>query len=307
MSKEKLFYLWMGGIFTTALFGSLGILSFTSTRLPWRQVLELATTTLIICAPFLAMVFYGIFRQAKLVRESGALLTCSWMVNTWFSLPILAAARLRFPLQDHAFSAADRYLHISVEDVVRWTLAHPAIDSFMWHSYDSVRVLALAALVILLLRKDLDQVRNLILSTALALLLATAISAVLPAVGPWTSYPLPVSGRQALCTSAILKARSSSSLDLSYSKIICFPSFHVCLAVLSATTLGYSCKALRFPGIVWTSLIALSTIALGWHYFVDVPGGVALAYISLTVAKAALQQRTPAFQKERESAGGCVQ
>ena len=62
-----------------------------------------------------------------------------------------------------------------------------------------------------------------------------------------------------------------------------FPSFHVALAILAAIALS-SIRRLRIW--VWglTALICVSTLTTGWHYAIDVLGGLVLAPISLLVA-----------------------
>jgi len=159
----------------------------------------------------------------------------------------------------------------------------------------------LIVIAILLLRKNPDAVRKLILSTAIALLVGTAISAVIPAVGPWSVYPISASSRQALCEAALLRARSGGVLDLSNSKIICFPSFHVCFALLSAYVLGRYCKPLRFPGAFLAGLIIVSTITLGWHYYIDVLGGVAIASFSFATANISMKKLLPSTPAMEES------
>jgi membrane-associated phospholipid phosphatase len=73
---------------------------------------------------------------------------------------------------------------------------------------------------------------------------------------------------------------------------VCFPSFHTLLAVVSCVAL-WSIKPLRIPAVALAVCVVLSTLTSGWHYLVDVIGGLLLAVLSIAVARAftAIEQR----------------
>lgn len=68
---------------------------------------------------------------------------------------------------------------------------------------------------------------------------------------------------------------------------MCFPSFHVIWAVLSARAL-WGFRYLPVPVTMLAALISISTMTTGWHYFADVLGGLMIAWISILAAKAYL-------------------
>jgi hypothetical protein len=66
--------------------------------------------------------------------------------------------------------------------------------------------------------------------------------------------------------------------------MIAFPSFHVVWSVLCA----YACKDKKYlwvPVVVLNTLIIVSTVMLGWHYLIDVIGGVVLAFLAILMAE----------------------
>ena len=69
--------------------------------------------------------------------------------------------------------------------------------------------------------------------------------------------------------------------------IICFPSFHVFWAVVSAHALQ-PFRILRYPAIVVATLVTISTVTTGWHYGVDVIGGLLLAAVTTVLANSLL-------------------
>ncbi len=268
------------------------ILYSTATRFDSAQVLGLIRATLVVCIPLLALSLYGRAKHLSRLGESGMLLVWLWIANVAFVVPILAVARLCFPLQDFTFLAIDRWCGVSISVLASWTAAHPVFHSLMAWTYDSLRICAAAAIAFLLFRSDFRRVRLLILSGVIALFIATAVSAVIPGIGPWVVDPIAPSAQQVLCQTAILKARSPGPgvLDLSNAKIICFPSFHVCLALLTSAIFGASCKRMRLWALAWAGLVALSAMALAWHYFCDAVGGGLLAYCSIRLAEKIMSQ-----------------
>ena len=64
--------------------------------------------------------------------------------------------------------------------------------------------------------------------------------------------------------------------------VCCFPSLHVGGAILAAVVSWYQRK---FYYIVWAILIAISTLTLKQHYFIDVMAGSSIAIISFYTSK----------------------
>jgi membrane-associated phospholipid phosphatase len=73
-------------------------------------------------------------------------------------------------------------------------------------------------------------------------------------------------------------------LDMQKAGIVSFPSYHVELAILSAMALS-SIRCLRAPAWVLAALVCVSTVLTGWHYGVDVLGGLAVAIITASAVR----------------------
>jgi len=110
--------------------------------------------------------------------------------------------------------------------------------------------------------------------------------ALLPAVGPWYFYGFSADSMQSLCQRDIFRLRLPGAYSFlsQQSGIVCFPSFHVVWAVLCAAAL-WGFRPLRVPVAVFSAMIVLSTLTTGWHYFIDVLGGLVLGAASVALAK----------------------
>lgn len=66
--------------------------------------------------------------------------------------------------------------------------------------------------------------------------------------------------------------------------LIAFPSFHVIWGVL-LIYLTRSKKWLFYPILFWNIIMIASTVALGWHYLIDVISGTIIAGLSILIAE----------------------
>jgi membrane-associated phospholipid phosphatase len=113
-----------------------------------------------------------------------------------------------------------------------------------------------------------DLLRRTIRAFLMAWLVAFAVFIAYPTIGP--EHP-----KVAVDGFASWALRSIYGADVNYN---CFPSLHVAQAFLAA----FACHRVhRGVGIVtfaWAALLSLSTLLTKQHYFLDVVGGIALAY-----------------------------
>lgn len=67
--------------------------------------------------------------------------------------------------------------------------------------------------------------------------------------------------------------------------IIGFPSFHTIWAVCAIYAFkNYKC--VFWPLLIWNSIVMLATLALGWHFLVDVIAGAVIVIITIPIAEA---------------------
>jgi hypothetical protein len=244
-------------------------LPFTNSRIDWHHLEQLINLLLVLCSPLI--VAAALYRKYPYLAKCATLLLIAVAVNFGFSLPILAAARWRLPLRDAEFAHLDHFIGLSIPSLAAWTAQHARFEQICEWTYSSLRPLILLVLVWCMFHKRFSDAQRLVLSSAYALAIVTAASLLWPCFGPSNPQPLPA---QIGCMRSLAALRVSGPLALGPqdARIICFPSFHVCLAVLGALALRARI------GYAWAFAIAASALFLGWHYGVDAIAGGLLAW-----------------------------
>jgi membrane-associated phospholipid phosphatase len=225
---------------------------------------------------------------AKFERFFQACLIIFWsfVLGKLLGFPVYLAARSRMPLQDEALAHFDKMLGLQVPSILHFTANHSWMKATFAVSYDLLFPLMVLSVLIPAVMYRWTAAKELVVATSLATVIGSMMFAFSPAIGPWVVYPIVPSAQQTTCATLFLALRSGSFHMLSPDDkgIICFPSFHVMLAIVSCVAMC-SVRVLRIPAILLASLIVISTLTTGWHYVADVVGGLTLAVIAELLAK----------------------
>ena len=219
------------------------------------------------------------------LRESVLVIPWELLVAVTLPFAIYIAARLRMPLQDTLLGNIDQALGVSVPAIMAWA-NHHWLGTVINASYPTLLPLLVIACLVPPLTGKVQEARVFLLANLIAYAIGLPLFAMLPAIGPWSFYHLVPPTGQAITADLLREVRL---LGPYYTHdqgagIICFPSFHVIWAMLSAKAL-WGFRLLRIPLALITVLIILSTVTTGWHYFCDVIAGVVIAVISLAIAR----------------------
>ena len=188
------------------------------------------------------------------------------------------------PMQDGLFAAIDQSLGLDWKGFVGFVNARPSLCSVLVWSYQNWNYQILFVIGLFLL-----QARQSELWDFAALLVLGAISAVvfcglMPAVAAYTHhapdaqlYDLIAQKQHAVGTvflSDLLAVHSGTFKVFDWTKvngIVTFPSFHAILAMAVVYAVRND-KLLFLPALVFNSLVVVSVVPVGGHYFVDVIG-----------------------------------
>lgn len=218
------------------------------------------------------------------LRESTLVIAWEALMAVMLPYVVLVAARVQVPLRDGLFGRVDISMGVSVPAIQVWAQHHWLGQAFNWTYPLLIPYLAIAALAPGLFGK-VRQARWFLIGNVTAFAIGMPMFALWPAVGPWVFNHMVPNIAQAHCQAQLLALRSAGPVSDSaeFAALVCFPSFHVIWAVLCCAAL-WGWRGLRIPAALLSCMIIVSTVTTGWHYFVDVLAGLAIAAVSLAFA-----------------------
>jgi hypothetical protein len=220
-----------------------------------------------------------------ILRESALVIPWELLLAATLSFPVLIAARLRMPLQDSLFGRIDQALGVNVPAIVAWA-DHHWLGAAINRSYPWLLPFLAAASFVPALTGRMKDAREFLFANLVAFAIGVPLFAFLPAVGPWYYFHLAPNPAQAACWAQLLSLRLPGPylFQEQAAGVVCFPSFHVVWTILCAAAL-WGFRPIRIPVAVLSAMIIASTLTTGWHYFSDVLGGIAVAAISMAIAR----------------------
>lgn len=249
---------------------------------PGPPILLQISAGLAICAMFAAttLCVLALDRTANVGRRDAAL-ALPWIGALLFlsATAVGLSQRLGVPLRDAFFLYADRTLGFNLPAIMRFASTHSL--GFINRTYGWVVPLMVVAILAPALGGFSVAAQRFALANAIAELVSIPMFMLAPAIGPWVGYGFRANAGQIAVQASIFLLRAGSPPRTG--GIICFPSFHVIWAVLSAAAL-WDIKWLRIPCLFLTTLIVASTLTTGWHYAVDVLAGLLIAAAAQTIA-----------------------
>jgi len=231
---------------------------------------------------------YGYARWSGLPKFAEGSLMGIWAVllSNLLSVLIQSAGRSSAPLMDGGLQAVDQYIGFSTSGVVDWIANFPLLRFVFALAYASMPVLVLSALFLPVALGRTRDSQRFVMAVFAAAMTTAVLFAFVPAAGPWVSGAYAPSHAQADVQSYLwqLKAVGPLRINPDAAGVVSFPSFHLVLAILPVFALW------RIPVVKWFALglacmIAVSTITTGWHYGIDVIGGILVAFAAQKLAE----------------------
>jgi membrane-associated phospholipid phosphatase len=195
-----------------------------------------------------------------------------------------AVATLRWPWVDSQLARFDAAFGLSAGALVTWTAQHPWFDLLMRLVYSSVFPQIIAVIVVLGFAAD-RRLDVFLIRFMLGGLLTSAIFAFLPAQGTCVYFHQTTPGHYVDVLSELYRLRRGV-LWVSWRDaqgIVTFPSFHTIWAVLLIA--AFRGRWLFWPILILNSLVLLSCVTTGMHYFADVLGGLIVTAIVIVATR----------------------
>jgi hypothetical protein len=251
-----------------------------------------------VIAVYLGFAYYNALaprrRDPQVVFVLGSTAQLALVVVIMGPLTYLAAAA-DFPMQDANLHALDQALGLDWRAYMTYVNDHPFLAEWLSAGYAMIKWPILAIPVVLAMAGRFRRLQEFTLAFALALIMTTVISALVPAIGVYQQLGLTAADYPNLYPRAYLdqlrdlplvRAGSLRYLDLfTLTGIVTFPSFHAASAALYAWAF-WPVRWARPVGIMANALMLAGTPIDGGHYFVDLAGGIAVTIVAIMAARA---------------------
>jgi PAP2 superfamily len=244
---------------------------------------------------------YGRWRASpRLSNLCGVLAAMTWS-GAMAGIISLIGLRYHAPMIDAQLAHWDRAAGIDVPAIIAWAADYPFWSSLLAIAYESSFPLLFGLIVLLAFTRRFDRLWVLAFVFALTIVVSTSISVVWPARGAFAFFDYPASLLERLPRGAGIYHlekfdyfSSDPSPVVSFASlqgVVTFPSFHCCLALMTI----FATWGLRwfFPiSLSWNGLVIMSTVPIGGHYAIDLPGG-ALLWLAATATGIAMASLPP--------------
>ena len=274
-----------------AIWGTIGLIGvaviaatfLTPLRIEWRSFL-----TPVACGALTAAAGW-FYRSVRNEPRLAAVLTATSQIIAFAAVgaPLsYLAATAGFPLQDALFDSWDRaWLHLDWTPLMQMIAVRPHLRLVLLLAYSSFAVQTVTTVFALGVAGHMARLTTFIVAFIATTLITIAVSAVLPAVGPWVFLDLyaatangflPTSSTSWPVFLGLRDGTFHTINGMNSEGIITFPSLHAALGILFAAAL-WRVRGIKWAALGLNTLMLLATPAYGGHYFVDVIAGVVFA------------------------------
>lgn len=177
----------------------------------------------------------------------------------------------------------DQLLGFNTPALMQWTALHPVIKKIFECAYGFLDVEMFLVPLLLGFCKNQQAVNRFFITILVAFLIGTTVYYFFPTGSPASIFQSPyfLSGEQAVYTK-FYEVHHYQAVSVMGTGMISFPSFHVTWAILLCYAL-FDKKWIFSIMAVINVILIFSTLFLGWHYLIDVFGGIILAMLSIAI------------------------
>jgi hypothetical protein len=245
-----------------------------------------AATAALVAALLAAAAYWGRVRSEPSLRAMA--LASAGLIA--FTVPVAVlhylAATLARPLVDPSLARIEAALGFDWNAHLAFLIAHPALSWWLALAYHSSGPQVGLVVIALGATRRLGRLWTYLRLFCAGLIAVVVIAALFPALGPYAHYAptrLPAESLETVGAlwhlEPLARLRSGALRTLALSDIralVTFPSFHVCLAILTAWALA-PVRLIGPLAILLNAAVVVATLAAGGHYLPDVLAGAILA------------------------------
>ena len=247
-----------------------------------------AMPMLLICSGTVRKMFPKLMAVLALIIWVGLVLT----VNAYATY-VLAATNL--PLWDGALARFDQLFgldHVGLRDSIgsnKW------LSGILVFAYvNTAQPLGLAA-IFLLVRGEMERLKNTISILSLSVAATLILSALFPAIGAYPYFGMTTDHAPYLIHAptnnwyghySALRAGTMRAFPLDdWKAIIDFPSFHAIYTLIALYAVAHI-RPLAIASTAFSTIVLVSTIPIGGHYFADVLAGFVIWALAVRIVEA---------------------
>jgi hypothetical protein len=256
---------------------------------------DLAIGFAFLSAIVLTLAVYWHERGKTDLRDAALTIPWAFLLAVTLSPLVVAIAKLGMHLQDAHLARIDGLFGISVPQITSWS-SHHWLGTLVNRSYPLLSPLLTLSVFLPALGGKAKNAQQFVMANLIGFFVGLSLFALVPAIGPWYGYGFAGTPHQIECQSALLLFRGAGHSASQLDAIICFPSFHVMWAMFCVVAL-WGFRLLRIPVALFSGAIIVSTVTTGWHYFIDVLGGIVVACLSIAIAKACTETTKVGYQE----------
>jgi membrane-associated phospholipid phosphatase len=201
-----------------------------------------------------------------------------------------AAAAVKFPYVDADLYAIDNALGFNRHAYLKFFADRPWLSRIVEFAYFSMLPQFALVPVVMFFAKQFERVQRMTIAVAIALLITVLVSVFTPSLTAFVHVDMPEMANVPAnlytpeATMEALRAGTMRSVALNQLEgLISFPSFHTAAALIFIWTL-HTVRYVSWAGVPLNLALIVATPTVGAHYFIDVVGGVVVAFAAITAS-----------------------
>ena len=225
--------------------------------------------------------------EARFVACLNALLHVT-LYTACYSVLMYAAAALNQPLIDGDLMRLDEQARVHLPSIVEWAQLQPELQRGLQIAYNSLLWQTPLVIVILGFSGEVRSLERFVLQFMLGTAVCLVVFCFYPAEGPFAGYGFAANETQTRYLQHLHELRDGVRTVVSWrgaEGLITFPSFHTTWAMLLAWAVRHH-KWAFLPSLIVNFAVIAATLTTGWHYGVDVAGGVLLGIVVIAFSHA---------------------
>jgi hypothetical protein len=247
--------------------------------------------------PVSGLALVGLGRMVTRPRDgatravAGSLILIAALYAIIWNANYLALLASRFRLQDEAARAIDLWIYQRTDDHGLFPIVHMRLLVMACERGYVSLFLGIFLTPILLVREP-AALRRFITQTATCYAVGLVVFLMWPVVGPCLMYPDSIDAMWSGENTRQIMAASLMEFDAiraggqpvsGFGYFVGVPSLHVAMAILMQWTIGRRSRVAGWMVAPMNVFAALATFVLGYHYLIDVAGGITLAAMSIAL------------------------